>query len=151
MNVVLGIIALVTVGAAVVAMSGRNLLHSVLLLAASWAGVPGQDHPPVRWLCGLAHWSTAAAADTPMVGEEAVAGDDSARAGRRTMADISATITDQMPLTAESGLPPHCASAKKLVSRRGSTSMDMARLTRITTSRGSMATRMLESCSQRWP
>jgi NADH:ubiquinone oxidoreductase subunit 6 (subunit J) len=38
-NLSLAIIALVTVGAAVVAMSGRNLLHSVLLLTVSWAGV----------------------------------------------------------------------------------------------------------------
>ena len=67
------------------------------------------------------------------------------------MADVNATMTDQIPLTDESGLPPHCSSARKLVSRRGSTSMDMARLTRITTSKGSIATKMLESCSQRCP
>jgi NADH:ubiquinone oxidoreductase subunit 6 (subunit J) len=38
-NATLVIIALLTVGTAVVAMSLRNLLHSVLLLTASWAGV----------------------------------------------------------------------------------------------------------------
>ena len=39
MNAVLILIALATVGTAVLAMSRRNLLHSVLLLAGSWAGV----------------------------------------------------------------------------------------------------------------
>ena len=39
MNAILVIIALLTVGTAVVAMSLRNLLHSVLLLTVSWAGV----------------------------------------------------------------------------------------------------------------
>jgi len=39
MNAVLILIALVTVGAAILAMSRRNLLHSVLLFAGSWAGV----------------------------------------------------------------------------------------------------------------
>ena len=54
---------------------------------------------------------------------------------------ISATITDQTPLTDESGMPPHRASARKLVSRRGNTHMDMTRFTRITTISGRMATR----------
>jgi NADH:ubiquinone oxidoreductase subunit 6 (subunit J) len=39
MIVVLVIIALATLGAAFAAMAGRNLLHSVLLLAGSWTGV----------------------------------------------------------------------------------------------------------------
>jgi NADH-quinone oxidoreductase subunit J len=39
MNAVLVLIAAATVGTAAVAMSGRNLLHSVLLLTVSWAGV----------------------------------------------------------------------------------------------------------------
>ena len=39
MNAVLAIIALATIGTAVVAMSRRNLLHSVLLLTVCWAGV----------------------------------------------------------------------------------------------------------------
>ena len=39
MNVPLILIALVTLGAAAVAMSLRNLIHSALLLIASWAGV----------------------------------------------------------------------------------------------------------------
>jgi len=39
MNAVLVLIALATVGTAVAAMSRRNLLHSVLLLTGSWAGV----------------------------------------------------------------------------------------------------------------
>ena len=38
-NAALALIALVTLGAAAVAMSLRNLIHSVLLLIASWAGV----------------------------------------------------------------------------------------------------------------
>ena len=63
-------------------------------------------------------------------------------ATRMRMAEISATITDQTPLTDESGMLPHRASARKLVSRRGSTHMDMARLTRITTISGRMATRI---------
>jgi hypothetical protein len=33
------------------------------------------------------------------------------------MAEISATITDQTPLTAVNAVPPHRASARKLVSR----------------------------------
>ncbi len=39
MNAVLIVIALVTLGAAAVAMTLRNLIHSALLLIASWAGV----------------------------------------------------------------------------------------------------------------
>jgi len=39
MNAALIAIALVTIGAAVIALSCRNLLHSVLLLAGSWTGV----------------------------------------------------------------------------------------------------------------
>src|SRR3954451_13775043 len=39
MIVALVLIALVTVGAAAVAMALRNLIHSALLLIASWAGV----------------------------------------------------------------------------------------------------------------
>jgi NADH-quinone oxidoreductase subunit J len=39
MNAILLLIALATLGTAIVAMSGRNLLHSVLLLAVSWSGV----------------------------------------------------------------------------------------------------------------
>jgi NADH-quinone oxidoreductase subunit J len=39
MNAALIAIALLTIGSAVVALSGRNLLHSVLLLAGSWTGV----------------------------------------------------------------------------------------------------------------
>jgi len=39
MNAVLLAIALVTLGAAAVAMTLRNLIHSALLLIASWAGV----------------------------------------------------------------------------------------------------------------
>lgn len=39
MNAVLALIALATIGAAVAALSRRNLLHSVLLFAGSWAGV----------------------------------------------------------------------------------------------------------------
>jgi NADH:ubiquinone oxidoreductase subunit 6 (subunit J) len=39
MNAALAIIALVTVGSAAAAMSRRNLLHSVLLLAFCWTGV----------------------------------------------------------------------------------------------------------------
>jgi NADH:ubiquinone oxidoreductase subunit 6 (subunit J) len=39
MNAALILIAIVTVGTAVAALAGRNLLHSVLLLAASWTGV----------------------------------------------------------------------------------------------------------------
>lgn len=39
MNAVVAVISLVTVATAIVALSRRNLLHSVLLLAASWAGV----------------------------------------------------------------------------------------------------------------
>ncbi len=39
MNAVLATIALATIGTAVVAMSRRNLLHSVLLLTVCWAGV----------------------------------------------------------------------------------------------------------------
>jgi NADH:ubiquinone oxidoreductase subunit 6 (subunit J) len=39
MNAALILIALVTLGTAVAAMAGRNLLHSVLLLAASWTGI----------------------------------------------------------------------------------------------------------------
>jgi NADH:ubiquinone oxidoreductase subunit 6 (subunit J) len=39
MNAVLVLIALVTLGAAGVAMSLRNLIHSALLLIGSWAGV----------------------------------------------------------------------------------------------------------------
>jgi NADH:ubiquinone oxidoreductase subunit 6 (subunit J) len=39
MNAVLLGIAVVTIGTAVAALSGRNLLHSVLLLAVSWSGV----------------------------------------------------------------------------------------------------------------
>jgi len=39
MNAVLVLIALVTVGTAVAAMSRRSLLHSVLLLTGSWTGV----------------------------------------------------------------------------------------------------------------
>ncbi len=39
MSVVLILIALVTIGAAAAAFAGRNLLHSVLLLAGSWGGV----------------------------------------------------------------------------------------------------------------
>ena len=39
MNAVLVLIALATVGTAAAAMSRRNLLHSVLLLAGSWTGV----------------------------------------------------------------------------------------------------------------
>ncbi len=39
MNAVLIAIALVTLGAAAVAMTLRNLIHSALLLIASWAGV----------------------------------------------------------------------------------------------------------------
>ncbi|MES1166395.1 MAG: NADH-quinone oxidoreductase subunit J, partial [Pseudomonadota bacterium] len=41
MNAVLLLIAIVTVGTAVTAMAGRNLLHSVLLLALTWTGVAG--------------------------------------------------------------------------------------------------------------
>ena len=41
MNAVLVAIALVTLGAAAVAMTLRNLIHSALLLIASWAGVAG--------------------------------------------------------------------------------------------------------------
>jgi NADH:ubiquinone oxidoreductase subunit 6 (subunit J) len=39
MNAVLALIAALTLGAAVAALSRRNLLHSVLLLAGSWTGV----------------------------------------------------------------------------------------------------------------
>src|SRR3954466_648545 len=39
MIVALVLIALVTVGAAAVAMALRNLIHSALLLIASWAGI----------------------------------------------------------------------------------------------------------------
>ena len=39
MNAVLILLALVTVGTAIAAMAGRNLLHSVLLLALAWTGV----------------------------------------------------------------------------------------------------------------
>ncbi len=39
MNAALILIALATVGVAVAALAGRNLLHSVLLLAVSWSGV----------------------------------------------------------------------------------------------------------------
>jgi NADH:ubiquinone oxidoreductase subunit 6 (subunit J) len=39
MNAILVIIAAATIGSAIVAMAGKNLLHSVLLLACSWAGV----------------------------------------------------------------------------------------------------------------
>ena len=39
MNAALVLIALVTLGAAAVAMTLRNLIHSALLLIASWAGV----------------------------------------------------------------------------------------------------------------
>lgn len=39
MNAVLAVIALATIGTAVAALSRRNLLHSVLLFAVSWAGV----------------------------------------------------------------------------------------------------------------
>ena len=39
MNAALLVIALVTLGAAAVAMALRNLIHSALLLIASWAGV----------------------------------------------------------------------------------------------------------------
>jgi NADH:ubiquinone oxidoreductase subunit 6 (subunit J) len=38
-NAVLAVIALVTVASAAVALSRRNLLHSILILAGSWAGV----------------------------------------------------------------------------------------------------------------
>jgi len=41
MNAVLIIIATATLVTAVMAMAGKNLLHSVLLLACSWAGVAG--------------------------------------------------------------------------------------------------------------
>jgi NADH:ubiquinone oxidoreductase subunit 6 (subunit J) len=39
LNSVLALIALATIGTAVTALAGRNLLHSVLLFAVSWAGV----------------------------------------------------------------------------------------------------------------
>jgi NADH:ubiquinone oxidoreductase subunit 6 (subunit J) len=39
MNAALILIALATLGTAAVAMAGRNLLHSVILLAATWTGI----------------------------------------------------------------------------------------------------------------
>ena len=61
------------------------------------------------------------------------------------MATISATMTDQMPLTDAIAMPPHCGSARKLVSRRGITSIDIVRLTRTTMISGNAATSTLGS------
>ena len=55
------------------------------------------------------------------------------------MASVSAESTDQTPVTAAGDTPPHSGFAKKLRSRRGNTTSDSTRLTRMTTAMGAAA------------
>ncbi len=55
------------------------------------------------------------------------------------MAQVSAVITDQTPVTADGDVPPHSGLARKLRSSRGNTMSDRTRLTRMTTTIGAPA------------
>ena len=55
------------------------------------------------------------------------------------MAQVSAVITDQMPVTAAGNVPPHSGLPRKLRSSRGRTIRDRIRLTRMTTTIGAAA------------
>ena len=55
------------------------------------------------------------------------------------MAQVSAAITDQTPVTAAGDVPPHSGFARKLRSSRGKTIRERTRLTRITTTIGAAA------------
>jgi hypothetical protein len=58
------------------------------------------------------------------------------------MAQVSAVITDQTPLTAAGVTPPQSGLARKVRSRRGMTMSDRIRLTRMTTMIGAAARAM---------
>ena len=67
------------------------------------------------------------------------------------IAAASATTTDHTPPTAPSEVPPHCGSARKLVSMCGRTTNDISRLTAITTPRGNAARAIGGGALVRWP